>query len=330
MFQAVFRLFAIYRNDPGRAGEAPVHTRKSSQNPAIPDMEDEPIMPNIESIYIRDPFILPWQGTYYLYAAQYPTFIVRTSTDLIHWSEPTVIFEKPADFWSDRDYWAPECHAYTDPADGKTRFYLFASFKAADRCRGTQILCAEEPTGPFVPLTAEPVTPRDWECLDGTLWIEDGTPYMVFCHEWLQIGDGEICMMPLSHDLTTAIGEPVVLFHASAPRWVRPVRAKTEFVTDGPFLYRTGTGELLMLWSSFGDKGYAETAARSASGKLSGPWIQEEEPLMPENGGHGMLFRTFDGKLNLVIHAPNAPNGAERAHYFPVEDCGDHLTLGMV
>ena len=136
--------------------------------------------------------------------------------------------------------------------------------------------------------------------------------------------------MPLSHDLTTAIGEPVVLFHASAPRWVRPVRAKTEFVTDGPFLYRTGTGELLMLWSSFGDKGYAETAARSASGKLSGPWIQEEEPLMPENGGHGMLFRTFDGKLNLVLHAPNAPNGAERAHYFPVEDCGDHLTLGMV
>ncbi len=32
-------------------------------------MEDEPIMPNIESIYIRDPFILPWQGTYYLHRA---------------------------------------------------------------------------------------------------------------------------------------------------------------------------------------------------------------------------------------------------------------------
>ena len=286
-------------------------------------------MPSIENIYIRDPFILPWQGTYYLYAAQYPTFIVRTSTDLTNWSEPAVIFDRPADFWSDRDFWAPECHAYRSPIDGVTRFYLFASFKSADKCRGTQILCADAPDGRFVPLTAEPVTPRDWECLDGTLWIEDGRPYMVFCHEWLQVGDGEVCAMPLSDDLTTATGEPVVLFRASEPKWVRPVREATEFVTDGPFLYRTKTGALLMLWSSFGDRGYAETVAQSSDGTLFGKWKQEEVPLMPENGGHGMLFTTFDGKLRLGLHAPNSPAGAERAHYFPIADCGDHLALEL-
>lgn len=286
-------------------------------------------MPSIENIYIRDPFILPWQGTYYLYAAQYPTFIVRTSTDLTNWSEPAVIFDRPADFWSDRDFWAPECHAYRSPIDGVTRFYLFASFKSADKCRGTQILYADAPDGRFVPLTAEPVTPRDWECLDGTLWIEDGRPYMVFCHEWLQVGDGEVCAMPLSDDLTTATGEPVVLFRASEPKWVCPVREATEFVTDGPFLYRTKTGALLMLWSSFGDKGYAETVAQSSDGTLFGKWKQEEVPLMPENGGHGMLFTTFDGKLRLVLHAPNSPAGAERAHYFPIADCGDHLALEL-
>jgi hypothetical protein len=26
--------------------------------------------------------------------------------------------------------------------------------------------------------------------LDGTLWVEDGVPYMIFCHEWIQITDG--------------------------------------------------------------------------------------------------------------------------------------------
>ena len=51
-------------------------------------------MQSITDIYIRDPFILPWQGRYYLYAAQYPTFVVRTSTDLTNWSEPRVIFER--------------------------------------------------------------------------------------------------------------------------------------------------------------------------------------------------------------------------------------------
>lgn len=284
-------------------------------------------MTPITDIYIRDPFILPWEGKYYLYAAQYPSFLVRTSEDLENWSEPTVIFTKDADFWSDRDYWAPECHVYTDPADGVTRFYLFASFKSADKCRGTQIFRADSPTGPFRPLTREPVTPRDWECLDGTLWIENGTPYIVFCHEWLQIGDGEICAMPLTGDLTAPAGDPVVLFHASDPAWVRPVREKTDFVTDGPFLYRTKSGTLLMLWSSFGEKGYAETAARSANGKLCGPWIQESRPLMPENGGHGMLFTTFAGELFLVLHAPNSPAGSERARYFPITDCGDHLAL---
>lgn len=284
-------------------------------------------MQSITDICIRDPFVLPWQGRYYLYAAQYPTFVVRTSTDLTNWSEPRVIFERPADFWSDRDFWAPECHAYTDPASGVTRFYLFASFKAEGSCRGTQILCADAPDGRFVPLTDEPVTPRDWECLDGTLWLENGRPYMVFCHEWLQVGDGEICAMPLSDDLTRAVGAPVVLFRASAPEWVRPVRAKTDFVTDGPFLYRTVTGELLMLWSTFGEGGYAETVARSSDGTLHGTWIQEKTPLMAENGGHGMLFTAFDGTLYLVLHAPNSPGGAERARYFPITDCGDHLAL---
>ena len=72
---------------------------------------------------------------------------------------------------------------------------MFVSFKNETECRGTQILKANSPFGPFELHSDGPVTPRDWECLDGTLWVEDGTPYMIFCHEWAQIVDGEMCAL---------------------------------------------------------------------------------------------------------------------------------------
>lgn len=46
---------------------------------------------------------------------------------------------------------------------------MFASFKNEDRHRGTQILVSDTPDGKFKPLTDYPVTPEDWECLDGTV-----------------------------------------------------------------------------------------------------------------------------------------------------------------
>ena len=49
--------------------------------------------------------------------------------------------------------------------------------------RGTQILRADKPDGPFLPLSTLQQTPLDEMALDGTLWVEDGVPYMVYCHE---------------------------------------------------------------------------------------------------------------------------------------------------
>jgi hypothetical protein len=38
--------------------------------------------------------------------------------------------------------------------------------------------------------------------LDGTLWVEDELPYMVFCHEWVQIKDGTVESVRLKDDLS--------------------------------------------------------------------------------------------------------------------------------
>ena len=80
-----------------------------------------------------------------------------------------------------------------------------------------------------------------------------------------------------------------------------------------------------MLWSSYGPQKYATGLAVSESGKLSGPWIQKAEPLYTGDGGHPMLFETFDGRLVMVIHQPN--RRVERARFFEMEDTGDALRI---
>ena len=266
----------------------------------------------LSEINFRDPFILPVpeERRYYLcgtlgagcWHGRPEGFDCYVSADLKEWEGPIPAFRPAPDFWADRSFWAPEVHRYCG------RYCLFASFKADGVCRGTQILAADKPVGPFVPLSAGPVTPRDWECLDGTLFVDEKErPWMVFCHEWVQVHDGEMRAMLLSEDLSRALGDPVLLFHASDAPWSVSLSAgKGDFVTDGPFLHRAANGELLMLWSTLGQGGsYLQGVARSASGKITGPWQQDPEPLYAGDGGHGMLFRTFEGRLMLALHTPN-------------------------
>ena len=272
----------------------------------------------ISEINLRDPFILPHEGKYYLYGStnwgEDKLFLCHISDDLKEWSEPVTCFKGFDGFWGDRDFWAPEVHKY----NGK--FYMFATFYVEDksRGRGVNVLVADRPEGPYVP-NGEPITPADWMCLDGTLYVEKGVPYMIFCHEWVQVKNGEMCLVQLSEDLTRAVSEPKLLFKAADPEWV-PKNDNGVYVTDGPFLYNTQDGKLIMLWSTFGKGGYAEAVAVSEDGTINGKWKHCALPLSASNGGHGMLFKSFDGKLYFTMHAPNNPRGAERVCLFEMEE----------
>ena len=271
-------------------------------------------------IKVRDPYIVTDRenGKYYLFGTtdtdpwegRGEGFLVYEGEDLEHWSEPKWAFRPEPDFWATHNFWAPEVHCF------KGSWYLFASFKADGVCRGTQILKSDSGvTGPYRPISDGPVTPRDWECLDGTLHVdEEGKPWIVFCHEWVQIHDGTVCAMPLSDDLCRAIGEPVTLFRGSDAPWKAWLN---DFVTDGPFMFRGKDGSLKMIWSSFGKNDYAVGVATSLSDSILGPWEQSAEPVV-ENGGHGMIFEDLQGKCFLSIHSPNqTPN--ERMKLIPFE-----------
>jgi arabinan endo-1,5-alpha-L-arabinosidase len=289
-------------------------------------------------IRMRDPFVVtqPEEGRYLLFGTTDPDcwkgpgigFDAYVSRDLEDWDGPFPAFRPESGFWGDMNFWAPEAHFYGG------RWYIFASFKAEGRVRATQALAAEDPIGPYRVHSPGPLTPADWECLDGTLHVDaSGDPWLVFCHEWVQTRDGEVCAVRLRKDLRAPEGNPVLLFKGSEAPWTRPHRRKDGSldpgmrVTDGPFLHRTKSGGLLLLWSSFSDSGYAMGAARSASGTILGPWAQEEKPIADTDSGHGMVFRDFGGELVATWHSPNQ-TPLERPAFFRAEERGGTLVLG--
>lgn len=278
-----------------------------------------------KDINIRDPFVLPDNGKYYLYGTRGETawtvahgLDVYVSDDLETWSEAHECFSVPENFWADKEIWAPEVHKY------KEKYYMFVTMRSEERNRKTQILRSDSPMGPFLPFTDDAVTPAGWRCLDGTFYVaENGDPYIVFCREWQQVTDGEIHAMKLTPDLSSAEGEPILLFKASQPHWADKTREM--FVTDGPFMYRTECGRLLMIWSTFTPSGYVQAIAYSDNGEIDGNWLHEDL-LFEKDGGHGMIFDDYNGVKHLILHSPNE-NPLERPVMFNLKEENGTLKL---
>ena len=286
-----------------------------------------------EKLFCRDPFILPYDGVYYLYrTAEARGVECLVSTDLETWSGPVTVFEKPADFDGEGSwFWAPEVHYY------KGAFYLFTSVRAAgNHHRQISVYRASNPLGPFAHLSV--LSPLDWDAIDGTLFLDsDGNPHLIFVHEWtcMPDGNGSMVEMRLSDDLTRGITEPVDLFFARDPAWA------TKGVTDGPFLYRTEAGELRMLWSNFSDDGYVVALAGSDNRNLDGKWSdlgilyrRGAREGFVFDGGHAMIFRGFDGVNRIVFHTPNKADKAagiyEHVTIFELCETDGEPTLGKL
>ncbi len=264
-------------------------------------------------VNIRDPYVLLHEGKYYLYGTRSATcwgdadgFDCYVGDDLENWDGPIELFHRPDDFFATQNFWAPECYYYNE------KFYFLTTFGAKNMKKGAYLLVCDNPTGPFVPF-GERLTPDEWTCIDGTLYFENDTPYLVFSHSFEDGGEADISMIELAKDLSKAVGEPQVMFLAKEANWAKPVPfAEAEFgikgdcyFTDGPGLRKLESGNLYMTWSSWGTNGYAVGVARSTSGTIAGPWEQADTAIWPENGGHGMMFTDKDGQLLFTLHYPN-------------------------
>lgn len=325
---------AGFAQSAGQSPQAPAQPSTSPQRGRTPPFSRDL---KLADIRMRDACVLPdpATGTYTLVASTFRGVRAYTSKDLVTWEGPHVIYRIPDNVWPGvdvRGIWAPELHRYRD------KFYLFLTFDTTTPLSGeqwrnwrprvkraSQILVSDSPLGPYTPATEVPTLPADMMTLDGTLWVEDGVPYMVYCHEWVQIVNGTIELIRLKDDLSGTAGEPARLFWGNDAPWGKRSDEYGCWVTDGAYLYTSKSGKLFMIWSSFSETGYTVGLAISDSGKLAGPWRQHPEPIYAQDGGHGMLFKRFDGQLMLTLHTPN--KDTERIRLFEVEDTGESLRI---
>ncbi|GAB3242170.1 hypothetical protein GCM10027346_38190 [Hymenobacter seoulensis] len=304
-----------------------------------------PVRKNIplDSIALSDPFILPDPKTNQYYLTGTGGMLWK-SKNLKTWDGPFPVAQPDPTSWMGLKpmIWAAELHAY------KGKYYYFATFTNPavfiDTVQGipierraSHVLVGNRPDGPFVPMKDATYLPANKPTLDGTLWWDTNRkPYLVYCHEWLQNLDGTIEKIELKPDLSGSVGEGKVLFRASSSPWSREKekdkngQEQPNKVTDGPFLFKTKTGRLGMLWTSWIYDAYTQGVAYSASGTLDGPWVHEPTPITPPNYGHGMLFHTFEGKLLMAVHSHQDIKGHFHRipRLFEVDLSGDRLVLG--
>lgn len=309
----------------------------------------------LDSIRLSDPFILADKDTKTYYMTGTGGMMWK-SKNLRRWSGPYQVAEVDPESWMGPRpmIWAAELHKY------KNRYYYFATFtnravhidtvanNVIER-RASHVLVSDKPDGPYRPMEPYAFThsdkkdhlkanenylPAHMPTLDGTFWVDkDKKPYMVYCYEWLQNLNGTIEKIELLPDLSGSIGEGKLLFRASDSPWSREKdekgNDKPNKVTDGPFLFKTSTGRLGMIWTSWIYDVYTQGVAYSESGTLDGPWIQEPEPITPPNFGHGMIFRDFKGRLLMAAHShyKQGERTIRIPHLFLLSDKGDKLTI---
>lgn len=278
---------------------------------------------------LRDPFVLAGEDCYYLYGTDvseggwndtaWGCYKSEGKNILGKWEKTkNLVYIRPEN--AEKQFWAPEVHKFNGS------YYMFASYYSSlTEHRGCSILKSESPEGPFTEITGGHITPKEWDAIDGTFWVDDeGQPWMIFVHEWTCTDDGigRVAAAKLSDDFTHFISEPKELFRADDAPWAN------KQVTDGCFLYKTSEGRLLMLWSNTYNDEYRVGIAYSKNGRVDGEWLQAEEPLFTKaisgkyDGGHGMLFTAYDGQMYLSVHSPNNLTGglAEEAVFLHVKE----------
>ncbi len=293
-----------------------------------------------DDVSLSDPFVLPdpVSETYFMTGTGGDIF---QSLDLEVWTKLPWALNTNGIDWIGANHtapspgkiWAPELYYKDgDYYDVVTFTNDNATTEGTNHSRrSVHILKSDKPNGPYKKIEGGDAIylPASKMAIDGSIWEEDGRLYLVYCYEWVQAGDGAIEYVELKSDLTGTIGESHHICKASDGRaW------NTDAVTDGPYLFRTQTGRLGMIWTGWRSGVYVQSVSYSDNGKINGKWTHSKCPITPDNHGHGMLFRTFDGQLLMSIHSNrnidlNAQHFERHPVFFVMDDSGDELRAVM-
>jgi len=240
---------------------------------------------------IGDPFILPAEGGYYLFATGGTVgYNVWRSDDLRQFSDRKKAFHK-AD-WASGDYWAPEVYEY------RGQYVMFFSARRkADSSLRVGVAVAGRPEGPYADPLGEPLFDFGYAAIDASLLIDtDGTPYLYYsrdCSENL-VGhrhESHIYVVRLAEDLLSTVGEAQLLTVPDLP-WEQ--HSGDWLWNEGPsVLMHEGRYYLYYSANYFASMEYGVGYAVADS--PTGPFVKPE-------GNHLMTF--FEDELGIRISGP--------------------------
>ncbi|HJQ27550.1 MAG TPA: family 43 glycosylhydrolase [Blastocatellia bacterium] len=271
---------------------------------------------------VADPFVLKYNGEYYLYCSGDPITAYH-STDLVNWDliGPVLGSSDKPDAWNQADVWAPEV-VYRS---GKFYLYYTASKKSDDwrvgeMARRVGVAVSDSPRGPFVDSGA-PVTPG-W-AIDATVFKDpdggDETMFYSYLYEPHLPGAGIVA------DRLTAwnavAGQPAHVTRGSEP-WEDkdgdPNNGSLRYTNEAPTVLKRH-GKYYMIYSGGSwdlptyALGYA-TSDTMPSGGLEGPgWRKVVPPFLRstqlvEAPGHNSLVKAPNNVDDIcVYHARTLP-----------------------
>ncbi|MBQ1253892.1 MAG: glycoside hydrolase family 43 protein [Alistipes sp.] len=250
-------------------------------------------------LLLADPFILEYDGWYYIYGTHAADgIVVYRSKDLKTWSDRcgnarNGLALHRDDVWGDRMYWAPEVYRVGD------RFLMTYS------CQ--EHICyaeSDSPCGPFVQSEQRPYLPQE-KGIDSSIFIDDdGKAYMF----WVRFTNGNaIWVAQMSDDLRHVhLHTARHIFDAKEGTWERLMGR----VVEGPMVIKLdGRYYITYSGNDFRSQDYA--VGYAVADKPMGPYVRYEgNPILHRHmgyygTGHHALFRKGKGYY-MVYHAHNS------------------------
>ncbi|MFV0378652.1 MAG: glycoside hydrolase family 43 protein [Mangrovibacterium sp.] len=247
-----------------------------------------------------DPYILNYEGKYYLYGTGGRQGIrVYQSDDLANWSGAVGATDgfalDSAHVWGNHSFWAPEVYFI----DGK--FYMFYSVM-----EHLAIAESESPLGPFIQNEKKPLH-LDIREIDSHLFIDtDGKKYLYFVRF---TGGNEIWMAEMLDDLSGIKEQTLTRCFGASEPWERTARKPVARVAEGPFMLKHNNLYYLFYSANhFKSQDYAVGYAISES--PFGPFRKyENNPVLVGDGqtifgtGHHSFFKSNSGQMYIVYHS---------------------------
>lgn len=228
-----------------------------------------------------DPFLMTYQGKYYIYATNAPDgFRVYVSDDLAVWKDKGYCLKK-GDVIGQNRFWAPEVIAH------KGKFYMVYASE-----EHLAIATSESPLGPFTQME------KKWlmadKAIDGHFFLDDGTLWLYYVR--IQ-GENMIYVAKLNDDCSTLQEKDEKFLLRAEENW----ELKEGHVTEGPFVLKHKE-KYYLSYSANDTRSIYYAMGYAVSDRPDGPFIKYKgNPILQMteqvNGvGHHSFARSIDGK----------------------------------